>query len=173
MGLFLSSTRSIKMGDPRRFDLFAKFILKNFPPEKYQRVADIAGGKGYLQTALRSYGYNVTTFDKRKGRKNRPNRFQYQYRFFDHRIEEEFDLLVGMHPDEATDIIIAEAARRKTAYAIVPCCIKPTVSKMKFTNAYNYTNWIKHLKDFAKELKLTVNKAYLRMTGKRLILYGK
>jgi hypothetical protein len=160
------------MGDSRRFNLFAKFIKDNFPPEKYPKVADIAGGKGYLQTALRSYGYNVTTFDKRKGRRNRPNRFQYQYRYFDRNIEEEFDLLVGMHPDEATDVIIAEAARRKTPYAVVPCCVKPTVSNIEFRNAYNYTNWIKHLKNFAAKLNLTANEAYLRMTGKRLVLYG-
>lgn len=158
------------MGDSRRFDLFGKFILKNFPPNKYPRVADIAGGKGYLQINLRNLGYKVTTFDKRKGRKNRPGRFQYQYRFFNENIEEEFDLLVGMHPDEATDIIIDEAGNRRIPYAIVPCCVKPSIIRMR--ENYNYTNWIKNLKSFAESKSLTSSKAYLKMTGKRLILYG-
>ena len=158
------------MGDSRRFDRFGEFIKRNFPVEKYPVVADIAGGKGYLQTNLRNYGYNVTTFDKRKGRKNRPNRFHYQYRYFTSAIKEEFSLLVGMHPDEATDIIIAEAGRRKIPYAIVPCCIKPTASQLK--DNYTYSNWIKHLKRFAKECNLTANESYLRITGKRLVIYG-
>lgn len=159
------------MGDTRRFDRFGEFIRKNFPPDKYINIADIAGGKGYLQTNLRPYGYNVTTFDKRKGRKNRPGRFQYQYRFFNSSIKEDFDLLVGMHPDEATDIIILEAGRRRVPYAVVPCCIKPTVIKIR--ENYNFTNWVKALKQLATSNSLSVNEAYLRITGKRLILYGR
>ena len=50
------------MGDKKRFDLFAKAISKRFP--SWMRVADIAGGKGYLQLALKEQGFkDVITFD--------------------------------------------------------------------------------------------------------------
>ena len=42
------------MGDPRRFSLFADVIAANFPSNL--PVADVAGGKGYLQVALRQRG---------------------------------------------------------------------------------------------------------------------
>ncbi len=46
------------MGDSRRFNVFANFIKENFP--KCNKIADIAGDKGYLQTALRNQPMVVT-----------------------------------------------------------------------------------------------------------------
>jgi len=71
------------MGDSRRFDLFAKLATKYFP--KSYRIADVAGGAGYLRLALREMGYNnVETWDKRfrhiKGRQ--------RYQYFNWQIKE-------------------------------------------------------------------------------------
>jgi hypothetical protein len=159
------------MGDSRSFDLFAKVIFSNFPPKKYPKIADVAGGKGGLQTALREKGYNVTTFDKRKGRRNRPGRFQYQYRWFNENIKDKFNLLVGMHPDEATDVIILEAAKRKIPFVVCPCCVKPYA--VPFCGAHNYWTWVKHLKRLAHKNGFTVIETLLRMNGKNLVLIGK
>jgi 2-polyprenyl-3-methyl-5-hydroxy-6-metoxy-1,4-benzoquinol methylase len=102
------------MGDNRRFDLFAKFY-KQFSPSKYETVADVAGGKGYLQLALRQQGYKeVVTFDRRK-KHIRGGKIDYHQRYFGEKVKDkkyDFNLIVGMHPDEATDHIIIEATKR-------------------------------------------------------------
>ncbi len=86
------------MGDSKRFELFAQYIARNFSASKYPR-ADIAGGQGYLQQALRKLSYQVTTFDKRH-KHVKSNKIQYKFKYFNSSIKEEYDLLVGMHPDE-------------------------------------------------------------------------
>lgn len=156
------------MGDSRRFDLFAKLIRKNFSPEFYPKVADIAGGKGYLQSALKDLGYTVTTFDKRR---KRVLRSQYQYRFFDKNVKEEFNLLVGMHPNEATDVIIVEASKRGIPFVICPCCVKP--SAVVYWGKHSYKEWTKHLKKLAKERGYRITEADLPMNGKSLCLIGR
>lgn len=156
------------MGDPRRFTRFAELIKTQFPNAK--NIADVAGGKGYLQLALKEKGYeNVTTFDKRKHRCRRNIKFKHLY--FSEKIKERFDLIVGMHPDEATDVIVVEASKRKIPFAIVPCCVKPTASIVH--GQYNYTNWIKHLKQLAERKNFKVQELNLRITGKRLVIIGR
>lgn len=157
------------MGDSRRFDLFAKFIRDNFPNCK--NIADVAGGQGYLQIALRNYGYNVITFDKRKGKRSITGKFEYQYRYFDSSVKGNFDLIVGMHPDEATDVIIVEAAKRNIPFAIVPCCIKP--SAVVYRGQYKYDEWVKHLKNVAQKLGYDVYEKQLKMSGRNLVIYGR
>lgn len=160
------------MGDPRRFDLFGRLIVELFPPNQYRRVADIAGGKGYLQTNLRERGYDVTTYDERQGRRDRPGRFQYRYQLFGSHVKEDYDLLVGMHPDEATDVIINEAAKRKIPFAVVPCCVRPIVLQSVFRDKHSYTNWIVQLKALAERNGYEVKEKKLKMMGKSLVLYG-
>lgn len=156
------------MGDPRRFDVFAEFLSRNFPKES--RVADVAGGKGYLQSALRERGFDsVITYDKRRGRKDRP-KMRYHYGFFDENTKGDFDLLVGMHPDEATDVIIREAAKRKANFAIVPCCVKPTVSG--YWGNHNMHDWNSHLIRYATTLGASLRQTELRINGRRLVIYG-
>lgn len=159
------------MGDKKRFDLFVKAISKRFP--SWMRVADIAGGKGYLQLALKEQGFkDVITFDC-KPRKNRVrvHGVKFCWRKFDHNIETEFDLLVGMHPDEATDVIIYEAAKRRIPFGIVPCCIMPT--RLLFWDKRNYRGWVKALTKMAETQNFEVEKYQLRMNGKNLALFGK
>lgn len=158
------------MGDRHRFDLFAKLIADHFP-NRSARIADIAGGQGWLQLALRERGYNhVTTFDKRKKRK-RQRGLVYQYRWFDSRVRDEFDLLAGMHPDEATDVIVVEACRRGIPFVVCPCCVMPNVTTM-WVN-HNYKNWLDHLEKKAKERGYVVERFWLRMNGKNAVLTGR
>ena len=157
------------MGDTKRFDAYAKYLSKNFP--KQCTVADVAGGKGYLQTALRGIGFeNVVTFDKRKGRKDRP-KMRYQYRYFGSEVKENFDLLVGLHPDEATDVIITEAWKRKIAFSIVPCCVMPKTRT--YWGAHNYSDWIKHLRTMAEGYGFRVSEAMLPISGRNIIITGR
>lgn len=181
------------MGDPRRFRRFADLIERNFPPARFPTVADVAGGKGALQGELRRRGYDVTTFDKRKGRKNRPGRMQYCYSYFTRwakpggiaRISfaddpaqatpgsgptKDFDLLVGMHPDGATDVIIDEAARRRVPFVICPCCVITTVTTLQ--GEVTYAKWLAHLERFAHQKGFKTQRTVLSMKGKNFVLLG-
>jgi hypothetical protein len=157
------------MGDSRRFDMFAKLVKRNFNPRQYKFIADIAGGQGYLQLALKENGFeNVLTFDVRR---NRLRKLNYRTRFFDESIRDEFDLIVGMHPDEATDVIIAEAAKRKIPFVICPCCIKPTATV--FWGSHAFGSWFDHLKRFAMKLGFICTEEKLPMNGKSWCLIGR
>lgn len=157
------------MGDSRRFHLFAQFIARNFPSKEFLNVADVAGGKGHLNAALKPFGYKTITFDKAR---KQIHRAHYQRRFFDAHVKEQFDLLVGMHPDGATDIIILEASKRGIPFAIVPCCAINNVSGY-FGSKNKFNDWVAHLRRFAIKLGFKVDEGLLPMNGKNLILIGR
>ena len=155
------------MGDRKRFSIFSKEIFSKFPPNKYKRIADVAGGKGYLNYELKKMGYKVVTFDKRRRKRSGVT---FVYRLFDKKIKDTFDLLVGMHPDEATDVIITESAKRRIPFAIVPCCIKTTDTV--FFGNHNHNEWVHHLDMYARKLGFNTNKKQLKMTGKNIMMWG-
>lgn len=158
------------MGDSRRFDLFAKMIRKQFPTKLYPLVADVAGGKGYLQHALREHGYEVTTFDK-QNKTRKAGKMKYKRRYFNDKIEDKFNLIVGMHPDEATDVIIVEAAKREIPFLVCPCCVKPNV--VLYWGKHSYKNWCAHLEKLANRLGFRTQWLMLRMNGKSKVLLGR
>ncbi len=145
------------MADKRRFELFAQFIVERFPAP---RIYDIAGGQGRLNEALSRLGRTVTTFDLRH--KHLPVR--YEQRMFTLDEPRECDLLVGMHPDGATRIIIEYAARHRLPFAVVPCCSD---------NSMPYNPWRRHLADLARQLGFPqVEEHTLPMEGRSLVVFG-
>ena len=145
------------MADKRRFDLFARFIVERFPGS---RIFDIAGGQGRLNEALSRLGRTVTTFDSRH--KHLPVR--YAQRLFTLEEPCECDLLVGLHPDGATRIIIEYAARHRRPFAVVPCCSD---------NSMPYNPWRRHLAELARELGFPhVEEHTLPMEGRALVVVG-
>lgn len=113
------------MGDPRRFDEFAKLVAKHVPTNA--RIFDVASGRGCLQAALHQLGYrNVLSWDKRK--RNATRRAGYRYGYFDHTTRAECDAVVAMHPDEATDHAVLYAVERGVKAIVCPCCVKPSAA---------------------------------------------
>ncbi|MEN6294178.1 MAG: hypothetical protein ABFD07_19470 [Methanobacterium sp.] len=115
-------------------------------------------------------GYDVTTYDKR----NKIAKFRnlnYKRIFFNDGVKDSYDLLVGMHPDEATDVIITQAIKRKIPFVVCPCCILPCAAM--FNDNYNFTNWVNHLKKLAIKNGYNVDEYHLKMSGKNLVLIGK
>jgi hypothetical protein len=151
------------MGDARRFDRFADFIVRNWP-DRSLRIADVAGGKGGLNAALHQRGYrSVVSFDKRRNRAN-PARQHYRYALFGEGIVEPFGLIAAMHPDEATDVALAWALRNGVPYAIVPCCAKP--SEWVFSGGE--VDWVTHLLRHAGPDARTTQ---LPITGKNVVIF--
>jgi hypothetical protein len=103
-------------GDPRRFEVLAEYIAERYGDD-VRYVADVAGGQGMLARQLAKRNYEPDVIDPRgrvmKGVSSRPEEF-------DRRMADYYDLVVGLHPDEATRAV-AEAALVRPAI-LVPCC---------------------------------------------------
>jgi hypothetical protein len=147
------------MADKRRFELFARFLVERFPAAP--RVFDVAGGMGKLNEALSALGRQVTTFDRRH--KHLPVTFAER----EFTLEEPCaaELVVGMHPDGATRLIIEYAARHHIGFAVVPCCSD---------NSMPYKPWMRHLEELARERGFPhVDEAELPMDGRARVLFGR
>jgi hypothetical protein len=157
------------VGDSRRFDLFAKLVSESFPCRD-QKIADVAGGKGILRWALGERGYKtVTSWDKRHNNaKGRPN---IKWGYFKQDLTERYDLVVGMHPDGATDHIIQYAIRNKVPFVICPCCVIP--SAVAYWNQYNFGSWLHHLNSLALKGGMTTEITTLKMNGRNMVLIGR
>ncbi|WP_342381227.1 hypothetical protein NVS55_16320 [Myxococcus stipitatus] len=145
------------MADKRRFDLFADLIVSRFVAP---RVFDVAGGQGKLNEALTRRGRVVTTFDLRH--KHLP--VTYAQRIFTLDEPCDAELVVGMHPDGATRVIIEYAARHRLPFAVVPCCSD---------NGMPYNPWMRHLAELARSAGFTtVEEVTLSMDGRARVLVG-
>lgn len=125
------------MGDRCRFAILASFIERNFPPSRFPRVADVAGGTGMLSLELLRLGYRATVIDpprsglpkgvRKQERKGALKSGRLLTPMFDNKPVgqadlSDFDLLVGLHPDEATEPLVYLA--QQTPVVLVPCCNK-------------------------------------------------
>ena len=156
------------MGDPRRFDRFADALVVRWPDPR-TAIADVAGGHGQLRAALYRRGHqNAVTFDKRRGRWKPPGQ-HYRWGMFTGSEPDRFDLLVGMHPDAATDRIIAGAIRRQIPFAVVPCCAIPSVWPFE---GPDYSAWVDHLTARAADAGYRVTEECLPIQGRSLMLVG-
>ena len=104
-------------GAPHRFDVMAMFLNAYFG-SSIQYIADVAGGQGLLSRLLnKRYNYDAEVIDPRgrriKGVPGREEEFAPEMAAY-------YDIVVGLHPDEATRAL-AEAAKERPVL-IVPCC---------------------------------------------------
>lgn len=144
------------MADKRRFDTFAHWITQRFAAP---RIFDVAGGQGKLNEALTDLGRSVVTYDRKAARN--PNVAYREQRFT---LEEPClaDMVVGMHPDGATRVIVEYAAKHRIPFAIVPCCSD---------NGTSYNLWMKDLKALALERFGVVREETLPMDGRARVLF--
>jgi hypothetical protein len=145
------------MADKRRFELFAGLLVERFPHAR--RVFDVAGGMGKLNEALTQLGRTVTTYDRRA--KHLPVTFAER----EFTLEEpcEADLVVGLHADGATRVIIEYAAKHQVPFAVVPCCSD---------NSMPYNPWMRHLTELSTSLGLSTDEVTLPMIGRARVIIG-
>lgn len=103
-------------GDPQRFEVLADFISERFG-RNIKYIADVAGGQGMLCRVLNKHNYQAEVVDPRgwalKGVSNRPEEYNAEMASY-------YDLIVGLHPDEATKEIAKSTKIRPTI--LIPCC---------------------------------------------------
>ena len=104
-------------GAPERFEVLADFVAQTYG-RKVRYIADVAGGRGVLTRILRKkYNYEAEVVDPRGFALVGVPSVQ---EVFDSDLASTFDLIIGLHPDEATRAV-AEAALIKPAI-LIPCC---------------------------------------------------
>lgn len=146
------------MADKRRFDLFAEFVTRSFDAPS---IYDVAGGQGRLNEALSARGRRVLTFDQRH--KHLDVAFAQRHFTLDEPCDAQ--LLVGMHPDGATRIIVEYAAVHRIPFAMVPCCSD---------NSMSYKPWMRHLVELARTRGFpTVEEVTLPMEGRARVIVGR
>lgn len=157
------------MGDPARFRAFACLISRSIPADA--RIADVAGGKGQLQAALRQLGFrDVTSWDKRpryaRGRRG------YHYGYFHHQGMPRYDAVVALHPDQGTDHALLYCLERGVPGLICPCCVMPSAVTYGGVPG-SYRDWCRHLEGLVKEARVPFSWEKLPMRGRnRVLLVG-
>jgi len=154
------------MGDGRRFTEYAAYIHRNFP--RARLVADVAGGAGRLNVALSRLGHDVTTHDPAAPA---TARIRVVRALFTVDTPGDFDLIVGLHPDAATDVIVVVACARRVPFVVVPCCVLPTATR--FDGPRNARAWMAHLERTAVRGGMRVERGRLRITGQADVLTGR
>ena len=104
-------------GDPARFDIVADLVAERFG-NRVKYIADVAGGQGMLARILsKHYNYECDVIDPRgwvlKGIASRPQEYLASMATY-------YDLIVGLHCDEALREVAASALVRPVV--LVPCC---------------------------------------------------
>jgi hypothetical protein len=104
-------------GDPQRFDVLADYIAERFG-NGVQSIADVAGGQGLLARLLRKRGnYDCEVIDPRGWTLTGVRARQEE---FDPAMAPYYDLIVGLHPDEALRAVALAALLRPVV--LIPCC---------------------------------------------------
>ena len=104
-------------GDERRFEEVARFIYEHYYSQ-VRYIADVAGGQGLLTRILnKKYNFQAEVIDPRGFRlKGVPG----QECLYTADMANFYDLIVGLHPDEAIAPIINSAKTRPIL--AIPCC---------------------------------------------------
>lgn len=155
------------MGDKHRFDIFANFVATIL--HRDARIADVAGGGGDLQKALRALGFtSVTSWDNRHI-KDRVRGMTYVRSYFDYtRVSpKHYDAIIGLHPDGGTDQIVMYATTYGKTAIVCPCCVIPTATK--FVGG-DFDAWVAHLKRVAQARGKLVIERTLKMKGRNTVL---
>jgi len=105
-------------GAPERFEAVADVVGKYFDLKNIKYVADVAGGQGMLCRVLRKqYNLECEVIDPREyGVKGVERRIQE----YTEGMAEYYDLIIGLHPDQALKPVVFSALVRPTI--LIPCC---------------------------------------------------
>ncbi|MBP7785717.1 hypothetical protein KA062_00470 [Patescibacteria group bacterium] len=104
-------------GDPQRFEVVAGFVFETFG-RNIEYIADVAGGRGMLSRVLnKKYNYKSTVVDPRGYPLLGVDNLQEEFSSEDASY---YDLVIGLHPDEATIEVAKSALGTNTI--LIPCC---------------------------------------------------
>ena len=156
------------MGDSKRGQLFAQFIVKQFP--KAKTILVVADGKGQVARKLANKKRKVLVveqYPRWEGRQHKEVHYIAATFTTDYKCPETIQLVVGMHPDEATGEIIRYAVKHQLPFAVCPCCRKGR----DCIGVGSYQQWLTKLRSLA--VGYDTWQMQLKMTGKNIVIAGR
>lgn len=151
------------MGDTQRHRAFVRFVNKTFP--WIRTVLIVADGKAQIARLLAARGVRVRVIEADPRYAGQPDPLiTYEEGWFDRDTPVTEQLILGMHPDEATAEIILAANKNQIPFAVVPCCV---LGREAEGVRQNFFAWLKKL----KELAGSYCEEELDIDGKNLVLY--
>jgi 2-polyprenyl-3-methyl-5-hydroxy-6-metoxy-1,4-benzoquinol methylase len=194
-----------RLGHSQRASVFSLWILRSIPKELLTRgvILDVAGGKGEVAKILANNGCTVITVDPRIPKKVKKSLYRekqtptchveesinlaggshsYIFEMFDQAFEQKHvellsrvSLILGFHPDEATEPIVDWSIKTNIPIIIVPCCVFSRVfpNRRLFTGkeVTSFDDFIQYLKEkfqLVKRLKID----FLEYLGANQVLYN-
>ena len=163
------------VNDRMRFRVFAEFIRETYP--RGAKVADVAGSRGSLSWHLRELGFHPTIVDVRDSRHPRwvHRALRKDSRDLGRLVRiprivakvqnmdlSGFDLIVGLHPDEATEHIVRAALACGKDFAVVPCCVFPLDGLKR-----SKEGWRAYLASLSPDIRT----AEIPIDGSNIVLY--
>ena len=163
------------MGDRNRAFEFACFIDAVFP--NATRIADVAGGHGELSYWLQELGRRSVVIEPRDARP--PRWIQRHLRKRAVReghlttieriarpVQEAdlatFDVVVALHPDEATEPAVRTAVEHDLDFVVVPCCVFAIDGAR-----YSSQSWVEYLASLAPGISIS----QLPISGANTVLW--
>ena len=173
----------------QRASVFADFLIQQFPEiltpsEKSGVILDVAGGRGDLAFELavkRKIATKVFVIDPRGQKVRRwqqkllqklqnssseTNLPQHVNELFNEELfekdpirDKKINLIIGLHPDEATEPLVDIALEKKIPFAVIPCCVFAHLfphRKLRKCNSEprTYEQFLKFLLEKSKDLQV-------------------
>ena len=177
-----------------RANVFADWLMSKFPETSH--VLDVAGGKGDMAFELIvNKSVQCSVVDPRNPRKYESKHLpkwkrkllaeRTDFEFVHH--ETEFDegfcrnyftddtnsncLVIGMHPDQATEAIVDLCLQFKKPFAIVPCCVFAYLApERRLKNGKEPTSY-EDFCQFLIEKNINIEQDELSFKGRNVVLY--
>lgn len=166
---------SEKLRKSRMERVFAQWLVRTFHLSSESRLLDVAGGAGKLASELREAGVGeIEIVDPRTDHRDAGEGLVQTVAYF----SEDFscsnsqmpDLLVGLHPDEATDACILWSLKHNVSFAVVPCCVFAHLNQGRKLASGAPVRTYEDLVEYLSTL-CDVEKAFLPVQGRNCILY--
>lgn len=157
------------MADNQRNRIFASFLGKQFsdPPDN---ILDVACGDGRLTVNLAEiFPFATVTGIDPKPRGNRRRVKVLRGKFPDRIKAQRYDLIVGMHPDEATWPIVETCCKHKISFAVVPCCLLHVPKSFPGGNLHN---WVLYIANYVNSMGMKSQHTELPMRGANQIVFA-
>ena len=175
-----------KEGKEERNKIFAAWLIAQWGIQLMGSgagVIDVAGGRGGLSEQLVQQSQNTvrcTVIDPRlyKNRQINNNMIQiYQETFDDDFVNKQMEIckaatcFVGMHPDQATETIVDIAFKLNKPFAIVPCCVYPSLFPDRRLSTGQGVKRYNSFLQYLREKDPRILQASLPFAGRNKVLY--
>lgn len=164
-----------KQGKRSKSQVYADWLVKRYGLGRESVVLDVAGGNGKLAQKLLKVVKRVILVDPRCDIEPLPTGLEHCKSLFhgEFVVGEHVDVVVGLHPDQATDAIVDWAMREGVDFSVVPCCVFaeqfPERRLLSGDRVTTYEELVTFLQEKAPGV---AEKDFLPLMGRNIVIYS-